>query len=216
MTLRLPDTGAQTLPDGRRIPASAERNAEPILQVLQTANLRGPVLEIASGSGLHAARFAQALPDVTWQPTDVDAANMASITAWTSHLPNVLPPLVLNACVSGWHKQFAPQNAVLLVNLLHLIPIDAAATLLAEFALCLADHGTGFLYGPFLRDGLATSAGDAAFDASLRAQDSSIGYKDLAWVEQQLNQSGLQLQIRQMPANNLMLIADRIQNTEYN
>ncbi len=207
MSLRLPDTGAETLPDGRRVPPSAQRNAAPILQVLQSHNLRGPLLEIASGSGLHAGLMAAALPDVTWQPTDVEPANLTSIMAWTKDVPNVLPPRVLDACAPDWHRDFAPQNAVLLVNLLHLIPEVAAATLLSEIAACLAPEGTAFLYGPFLRDGIATSAGDAAFDVSLRAQNPAIGYKDLAWVIACLAQSGLTAEIRPMPANNLMLIA---------
>lgn len=207
MTLRLPDTGAATLPDGRRTPASAQRNAAPILQVLQTYSLQGPLLEIASGSGLHAAEFAKALPLVIWQPTDLDPENLASITAWTKDVANVAAPRVLDATQCGWHQHFAPQNAVLLVNLLHLIPQTAAATLLAEIAACLAPQGHAFLYGPFLRDGQPTSQGDAAFDASLRAQDPNIGYKDLAWVTDRLADAGLRCDIRQMPANNLMLIA---------
>ena len=34
MTLKLPDTGAEVLADGRRMVPSAARNAEPILQAL--------------------------------------------------------------------------------------------------------------------------------------------------------------------------------------
>ena len=207
MTLRLPDTGAATLPDGRRTPASAQRNAAPILQVLQAYSLQGPLLEIASGSGLHAAEFARALPEVIWQPTDLDPDNLASISAWTKNIANVAGPRVLDATAPDWHRQFLAQNAVLLVNLLHLIPETAAATLLAEIAACLAPQGRAFLYGPFLRDGQATSEGDAAFDASLRAQNPTIGYKDLAWVTDQLAESGLRCELQQMPANNLMLIA---------
>jgi SAM-dependent methyltransferase len=207
MSLKLPDSGAETLPDGRRLPASAQRNAEPILQVLREHEVRGSLLELASGSGLHAGLMAAALPAVTWQPTDLEPANIVSITAWTNGLPNVLPPRVLDACVPDWHRNFARQDAVLLVNLLHLIPETAAATLLAEVAACLAPNGIAFLYGPFLRDGIATSAGDAAFDASLRAQNPAIGYKDLDWITTRLAQSGLTAEIRSMPANNLMLIA---------
>lgn len=207
MTLRLPDSGATTLPDGRRTPASAERNAQAILAVLQSEALRGPLLEIASGSGLHAAHFAQALPDVTWQPTDLEVANFTSITAWTKDLPNVLPPLALDATQPDWHQRLPRQNAILLVNLLHLIPTPAAQTLLAEVAKALAPKGTAFLYGPFLRAHRATSDGDAAFDASLRAQNPAIGYKDLAWVTGELATHGLTVAIREMPANNLMLIA---------
>ena len=76
-------TTPDTLPDGRRLPAAAQRNAAPILHLLQGQNLHGPLLEIASGSGLHAAQFAAALPQVIWQPTDLAPQNLASITAWT-------------------------------------------------------------------------------------------------------------------------------------
>ena len=50
---------------------AAERNKEPILQLL------GPVLsqtrrllEIGSGTGVHALYFSARLPQLTWQPTD--------------------------------------------------------------------------------------------------------------------------------------------------
>jgi SAM-dependent methyltransferase len=206
VTLRLPDTGAETLADGRRLTPSAQRNAEPILRVLQGLGLQGRLLEIASGSGLHAAHMAPAL-GVTWQPSDVDPVNLPSIRAWATAIPNILPPIMLDATQPGWAKTFPRQDAILLVNLLHLIPEPAAACLLAELPHALAPQGSACLYGPFLRDGQATSPGDAAFDASLRAQDPSIGYKYLAWVIDQLAKAGMTAQAKEMPANNLMLIA---------
>jgi hypothetical protein len=204
--MRLPDSGAEVLPDGRRVPASAQRNAEPILLVLQAQGLTGSLLEIASGSGLHAGVMAPHL-QVEWRPSDVDPANMTSIRAWVKDLPNVRPPLLLDATRPGWHRQMPPQDAVLLVNLLHLISEAAAEVLLAEVAASLAPEGKAFLYGPFLREGKATSAGDAAFDASLRAQDPAVGYKDLAWVMDRLADAGLRTEVQAMPANNLLLIA---------
>ena len=53
--------------------AAAANNAMPILEVLQR-ELRGcsDVLEIGSGTGQHAVRFAQALDYLTWQPSDLD------------------------------------------------------------------------------------------------------------------------------------------------
>ncbi len=69
MRLRRPDSGAPILPDGRRMMASAERNPGPILDVLRAhAPGRGRLLEIASGSGQHAARMAEALPGPVCQP----------------------------------------------------------------------------------------------------------------------------------------------------
>lgn len=206
MSLRLPDSGAETLPDGRRMVPSAGRNAEPILQVLQGLGLTGRMLEIASGSGLHAAHMAGAL-GMTWQPTDVEEANFASIRAWAASSPAaIMPPVLLDATRPGWGQSIGQWDGILLVNLLHLIPMEAAATLLANLPHALAANGTACLYGPFLRNGLPTSAGDAAFDASLRAQDPAIGYKDLDWVRGHLTAAGLRSESIEMPANNLMLI----------
>lgn len=207
MTLRLPDTGADVLPDGRRLVPSADRNAAPILEVLQGLGLTGRLLEIASGAGLHAARMAGPL-GLIWQPTDVDPANFASIRAWSAtSAAAILPPVLLDATQPGWAGTTGRWDAILLVNLLHLIPAAAVESLLAELAHALAPQGTACLYGPFLRDGQPTSPGDAAFDASLRAQDPAIGYKDLAWVTGLLSAAGLVVDVVPMPANNLMLIA---------
>lgn len=207
MTLRLPDSGAETLPDGRRMVPSAARNAGPILEVLGGLGLQGRLLEIASGSGLHAAQMAGAL-GLTWQPTDVDPANFASIRAWAAQATaTILPPFALDATSPGWAARVGRWDAILLVNLLHLIPEAAADTILSELPLALEPQGCACLYGPFLRNGLPTSPGDAAFDASLRAQDPAIGYKDLDWVIDRLSQAGLAVQVVEMPANNLMLIA---------
>ncbi len=99
---------------------------------------------------------------------------------------------------------------IVLVNLLHLISTPEAATVLTEVAAALAPGGIFALYGPFLRDGTATSEGDAVFDASLRAQDPAIGYKDVIWTCAHLVAAGLShVETVAMPANNLLLIFER-------
>lgn len=208
MALKLPDTGAEVLADGRRMVPSAARNAGPILEVLRGAGVTGRMLEIASGSGLHAGVMAGDLPGVDWQPSDLDPGNFGSIAAWAVQSPvPIRPPLTLDATQPGWGAGLGRFRTVLCVNLLHLVPQAGAAAFLDGLGAVVEPGGAAFLYGPFLRDGQATSPGDAAFDASLRAQDPAIGYKDVAWVRGRLAAQGFRVSQVQMPANNLMLIA---------
>ena len=199
-----PDRATQ----GGKLSPASERNAGPVLDVLrQVLPGRGRLLEIASGSGYHASLFATALPGIDWQPTDISAENLTSIADWAAQGTGLVrPPLQLDATRPGW-SAVGRFDAVLLVNLLHLIPEAGAWVLLSELSRVLHPAGVACLYGPFLRDGEATSPGDAAFDASLRAQDPAIGYKDVAWVEGVLAEGGFAVKRREMPANNLMLIA---------
>ena len=73
---------------------AAERNRAPILEVLRAElPATGRVLEIASGTGQHVVHFAQALPGLTWQPSDPDPRQRASIVARVAQagLGNVEP-----------------------------------------------------------------------------------------------------------------------------
>jgi SAM-dependent methyltransferase len=214
MSLRLPDSGAGTLPDGRRVAPSASRNAEAIRDVLLAmAPTTGGALELASGTGQHVALLAQALPGLDWQPSDRDPGNLASINAWAawSGAANLRPACVLDAGAPGWGAAHAHCALVQVVNLLHLVPEAVARALVAEAAQALAPGGLLAIYGPFLRDGRTTSDGDAAFDASLRAQDPAIGYKDAAAVQGWMAAAGLAPRAPvAMPANNLFLLADRL------
>lgn len=202
-------------PDGRRFSPATARNAGPILEVLRRElPARGRLLEIASGTGQHAAEFAAALPGIDWHPSDVNPDNLASIRAWAA-APNLRPPVVLDATLPGWAAEWRPVEAILLVNLLHLIPAPEAHRLLAEGAAALGPGGVFLIYGPFLRDGRATSEGDAAFDARLRAENPAIGYKDVADVTASLAGHGLRVRQQEMPANNLMLMAVKPGATAY-
>jgi len=210
--LDLPDGVPQT-EDARISAPSALRNRDAIAtELTRIAPQHGRALEIASGTGEHVIRFAAAMPGLIWQPTDPDPLRRASITAWVADagLPNIRPPLPLDAARSGWAKDHGPADLIVLINLLHLISGPEAATLLAEVATALAPAGRFALYGPFLRDGRTTSQGDADFDAALRAQDPAIGYKDGAEVIALLHQSGLaHAGTLSMPANNLLMVFDR-------
>jgi hypothetical protein len=190
---------------------AAERNREPILAELQRLlPPQGLALEIASGTGQHAAHFATALPGWHWQPTDGDARSLASISAWCEGLFNVLPPLHLDVLAGAWPGVPASVDALFCANLLHIAPWATCAALMQGAARHLAAHGLLILYGPYVVDGQATAPSNQAFDADLRARDPSWGLRRLADVMSQAEAVGLHLRERvAMPANNLLLVFDR-------
>lgn len=193
--------GAQTSP-------AAARNREPILAVLRRIlPARGTVLEIASGTGEHAVHFAAGLPGLVWQPTEIDAAALASISAHriAARLPNLLPPLELDACSPRWPVGRA--DAVVAINLIHIAPWTAAEGLMAGAARVLPPAGLLYLYGPFKENGRHTAPSNAGFDASLRAYDPRWGVRDLGEVCALARRHGLDLvKPIAMPANNLSVV----------
>lgn len=204
--LQLPDT---PLPDkdGRLTAAAADRNREAILSVLlPRLPRRGDVLEIASGTGQHIAALAAHRPDLSFHPSDPDPLRRVSIDAYCRGLPNVAPAGDIDACQSGWAIE-AATDMVLIVNLLHLISDSELSILLDEAQRALAPGGLLAIYGPFLRGGVATSEGDRTFDESLRAQDASIGYKEIEVIQTVLAALDLSVDVVKMPANNLMILA---------
>jgi SAM-dependent methyltransferase len=191
----------------RSAPAAA-RNREPILRVLRECLPRpAQVLEIASGTGEHAVWFSNALPKLTWQPTDHDPEALRSIAAWrdTAGPPNLLPPLWLDAAADTW--AVAQADAVVAINMVHIAPWTAAQGLIAGAARILTQGGLLFLYGPFREGSVHTSAGNAAFDADLRARDPSWGIRDLNEIADLANQHGfIGAERIAMPANNLSVV----------
>ncbi len=202
---------AEKIDSDRLHAPSAERNMQALCDVVvRFAPKRGNAIEIASGTGQHVAHWAPLLPGLIWQPSDVDEQRRASIDAWATDAPNILPATHLDATKVGWANQHAAQTLIVLVNLLHLISTPEARTLISEVGQALTPNGRFVLYGPFLRNGIAISDGDASFDASLRASDPAIGYKDLDDIRHWLADAGLTLIATvDMPANNLTLISER-------
>ena len=209
-------------PPGGRFSAAAERNRQPILETLrQLLPERGVALEIASGTGQHAAWFAAGLPRWQWQPSDRQADGFASIAAWCAQagVANVRAPVVLDVLAPSWPATGpafdAPFDALFCANMLHIAPWATCAGLMQGAARHLADDGQLLVYGPFLEADVPTSPGNRAFDASLREQDPAWGLRQLDAVQAQARQAGLTLHRRMpMPANNLLLVFRRARQTE--
>lgn len=186
---------------------SALRNREPILHVLERVLPRpASILELASGSGQHAAFFARALPDVTWTPTDRDLEALASVRAWCEGLPNVREPVRLDVREEPWPVS-GPFDALVAINLVHISPWDATLALLHGAAARLRPGGIVFLYGAYKRDGAHTAPSNEAFDGWLRATDPAFGVRDLEAVVAEAEARGLALaEVVSMPANNLCVV----------
>ncbi len=195
--------------DARLHSPSAARNQGPILAALRPALPRtGLLLEVASGSGEHAAHLAAALPGLRLQPTDPRAEALASIDAWCGSLPNVRPALRLDATWAVW--PVAAADAVLCINMVHIAPWAAAEGLVSGAARVLPVGGLLALYGPFIQADRVLAPGNAAFDADLRARDPAWGLRAVGDVAALAGSAGFgPPEVIGMPANNLVVLFRR-------
>jgi SAM-dependent methyltransferase len=190
---------------------SARRNREPIAAVLADwLPASGLVLEVASGSGEHAAYFAERFPNLDWQPSDPDPDALNSIEAWRADLglPNLREPVILDAAAETWPIERA--DAVLNINMVHISAWTAALGLLDGAARVLPDGGKLILYGPWIVDGVATAPSNLAFDADLKRRNPVWGLRRVEHFSSEAEKRGLSLRDqREMPANNRMLLFTR-------
>jgi hypothetical protein len=197
--------------------AAAERNRQPILDVLQhMLPARGMALEIASGTGQHVAWFGAAMRSWIWQPTDADPKALPAIAAWSAQarLTNVRAPLVLDVMAERWPASgpafTEPFDAVYCANMLHISPWETCGALMRGSARQLALDGVLIIYGPYFEAAVPPAPGNQAFDASLRERNPQWGIRALPDVVAQAMLVGLRLQTRhEMPANNLLLVFGR-------
>ncbi len=191
----------------REAPAVA-RNREAIAEVLaEELPAAGLVLEVASGTGEHAVHFARHFPQLDWQPSDPDPAALESIAAWREHegLPNLLPPLEIDASAGDWPTSRA--DALLCINMVHISPIAATEGVVRHAARLLPAGGPLIFYGPYIEDDVETAPSNLAFDAWLKARDPEFGLRALGWLDRLALGHGFDRTRRvAMPANNLTLI----------
>lgn len=193
--------------DLRRHNAAASRNAGPILAQLQRLLPPGGLLlEIASGTGQHAAHCSAGLPGWQWLPSDIDADWFPSVAAWCDGLGGVLQPVVLDVLQPRWPGVPSSVDAVFCANMIHIAPWDCCRGLMQGAARHLADRGRLITYGPYLEDDVPTAPGNLAFDADLRSRNPAWGLRRLEDVAHEAARAGLTLHERvPMPANNLLL-----------
>jgi len=187
-------------------PAS-ERNKRPILEVLRTEfrNARD-VLEIGSGTAQHAVFFAQELPHLTWQTSDLPENHDAIRARLARGAPTrVKPPLLLDV------EDAAPPamsfDAVFSANTAHIMSIRAVQRMFALVGRILPDSGTFCLYGPFNFEGEFSSESNARFDSSLRQRKASMGIRDIGDLDRFAGDGGMsRVRLYAMPAMNHLAV----------
>jgi SAM-dependent methyltransferase len=198
------------VPSGGLHAAATDRNRGPILDVLRAvlpSTTAGLVLEIASGTGQHAAFFAPAFPALRWQPSDASLPHLESIRAWSaeSGATNLLPPLLLDVEREPWPVDRA--DAILNINMIHIAPWSAAEALFGGAARRLPTGGVLYLYGPFKRGGRHTADSNQRFDERLREEDPRWGVRELDEVTALGTAAGFGVpEVVAMPANNLSVV----------
>jgi len=186
---------------------AAARNSDAILAVIrhEFSSARA-VLEIGSGTGQHAVRFAAELPGLTWQPSDL-AQHHEGIQAWIAARggDNIREPLLLDVRKSG--PIAGPYDAIFSANTAHIMSFDAVTAMFELAGRVLEPGGVFCLYGPFNLRGAFTSSSNEAFDSALRARDPAMGIRDLAELERLAGDNRMVLRRRYaMPANNMVLV----------
>jgi len=213
--------------DPRRFSPSAERNKQPIVEVLArfppfSEQKPADCLEIASGTGQHASHLAMCFPHVTIWPTEYGGGSagpeadaygelapvFASMEAHAEGLGNIRKPMALDAGASEWPAQIECNRfaAVFACNVCHISPYSVTEGIFAGAGRVLRPAGGLFIYGPFMVDGQHTAPSNVEFDARLRSQNPEWGVRDATELVALASKHGLAFRERvATPANNFVM-----------
>ena len=164
------------------------------------------LLEIGSGTGQHGVYFAEGLPHLRWQTSDL-IDNHPGIQAWIddANLTNLLPPLAVDMAKKPALTQ--TYDAIFMANTLHIMSAKTVKRCLQALPNYLNQGGLLVVYGPFNYCGEFTSDSNARFDQWLKAADSERGIRDFEWVDKLVTEGGFTLrEDNPMPANNRLLV----------
>ena len=188
---------------------SFERNIGPISEKLAEIlpDGQGALLEIGSGSGQHTAHLAKLFPQIEFQPSELEAAALTSINAWTGEpsLSNVRMAITIDVTNPDWRVQANNFSAILAFNVIHYAPWRVTEKLFEHAPKYLRRDGKIIFYGPFKRAGKHTSDSNAEFEKWLKSKNFNFGVRNLDDVCAVAETNGFILdEAHPMPANNLM------------
>ena len=186
---------------------ACERNKDPILEILKFAfNNNKNVLEIGSGTGQHAVYFAENLPHLIWQTSDLNEKLPGITERINSQGPeNVKLPIELNVCNHPWPIELV--DAIFSANTLHIMPSENVVHFFNRVGEVLSDQGVLCIYGPFKYKGEYTSESNMKFDQWLKNRDPKSGIRDFETINKLAEEQCLTLlRDHKMPANNQCIV----------
>jgi len=189
---------------------ACENNKDPILSVLKRVfDSPCEVLEIGSGTGQHAVYFAEHLPHVMWQPSDL-AIYLPGIGSWLeeARLENIKSPMVLDINQKPW--PVSEIDAVFTANTLHIMSWVSVQVFIESLGALMRSGAIFCCYGPFNVGGTYTSESNTIFDVWLKEQNPLSAIRDLEAVISLARDAGIKLKEDiEMPANNKLLIWEK-------
>lgn len=195
---------------------SADRNKTPILEILTLyfdPNKDGKVLEIASGTGQHAAFFASHFPKLVFQPSECETTLFDSIQAYAADVPtkNIKEPVFINV-LDDWKKWNVPYDFdyAININMIHVAPFSCTIGLFKNASCVLKVGGLLVMYGPYANNGVLEPQSNKDFDRHIRERDPNCGVRDIQDVIKIAESYAMKLKnIHEMPANNKCLIWEK-------
>ncbi|XP_053195209.1 methyltransferase-like 26 B isoform X1 [Scomber japonicus] len=182
----------------------AERNWEDLCTVLEDvlddqSHRQLFALELGSGTGQHVIRFAQKLPFVTWQPSDIKEESRESIKAYIAAInaKTVLQPVHLDAR-EPWEKWAGiPHNScdlIIAINLLQYSSFKTAEGVFSGAGQILRSNALLITYGVYAINGTIIPSCNELLDAELRNLNPDWGLPDIDVLRQLAYGNGMRLE----------------------
>ncbi|XP_042083842.1 methyltransferase-like 26 B isoform X3 [Haplochromis burtoni] len=182
----------------------AERNWESVCSVLEDvlesqSHRQLFALELGSGTGQHIIRFAQKMPFVIWQPSDIKEDSLESIKAYiaATQAKTVLPPVHLDAS-DPWEKWAGLSHnscdVIISINLLQYSSFKTAQGVFSGAGQILKQNGLLITYGVYAVNGIITPSCNEKLDEELRKMNPDWGLPDIDVLRQLAYGNGMRME----------------------
>lgn len=192
---------------------AAERNRGPIIEALRpilNSHKSSLLLEVASGTGQHAAALAEAFPHLHIQPSDLTLERSHDVSGWASQhgagaRVAALRQLDAQSLASSWSGP--SPDIIYCANMIHISPWEATVGLFEGAASLLPEGGHLILYGPYQFETSPLAPSNIAFDASLRERNPLWGIRSIVDLDALASKRRMiRILTEACPANNHVLV----------